>query len=117
MVSRLNPFRPTRWEHQRDQSRLIWFTKTAEELDSDKSIYVRGSRGSGKTTLLRSVCSEDVTRNTSLRMQRSLSDFSHLGIYVRFPDHLSASLSFRSWEAAFPCPARADFEFHKYFSL
>ncbi|MBF9234446.1 ORC-CDC6 family AAA ATPase [Microvirga alba] len=117
MVNRLNPFRPTRWEHQREDFRLIWFTKTAEQLDSEKSIYVRGSRGSGKTTLLKSICWEDLTNNVSLKMQRTLADFSHIGIYVRFPDHLSSSLSSRAWKAAFDKPEVADWEFHKYFSL
>jgi hypothetical protein len=113
----LNPFRPTRWEHQRDGYQLIWFTKTAELLAAEKSTYVRGSRGSGKTTLLKSICWEDLSKNTSLRMQRSLADFHHIGVYIRFPDHISSSISYPAWEALYPDAIHPEFEFHKFFSL
>ncbi|WP_425339266.1 hypothetical protein [Brevundimonas alba] len=113
----LNPFRPTRWEHQRDGFQLIWFTKTAELLAAEKSVYVRGSRGSGKTTLLKSICWEDLSKNTSLRMQKSLSDFAHLGIYIRFPDHMSSAVSFSSWSEIYPDAPDPTLEFHRYFSL
>lgn len=113
----LNPFRPTRWEHQRDGSQLIWFTRTAETLAAEKSVYVRGSRGSGKTTLLKSICWEGLSKNTSLRMQKSLSDFSHLGIYIRFPDHMSSAVSFSSWSEIYPSSPEPALEFHRYFSL
>lgn len=113
----LNPFRPTRWEHQRDGYQLIWFTKTAELLAAEKSVYVRGSRGSGKTTLLKSICWEDLAKNTSLRMQKSISDFSHLGIYIRFPDHMSSAVSFDNWPDIYPSAPDPSLEFHRYFSL
>jgi alpha-D-ribose 1-methylphosphonate 5-triphosphate synthase subunit PhnL len=90
----LNPFRPTRWEHQRDGYQLIWLTKTASLLAGEKPVYLRGSRGSGKTTLLKSICWEDVARNTSLKMQKGFAEFSHIGIYIRFPDHLASSPEF-----------------------
>lgn len=113
----LNPFRPTRWEHQRDGYQLIWFTKTAELLAAEKSTYVRGSRGSGKTTLLKSICWEDLSKNTSLRMQRSLADFHHIGVYIRFPDHISSSISFTAWESLYPNAIHPELEFHRFFSL
>jgi hypothetical protein len=113
----LNPFRPTRWEHQRDGYQLIWFTKTAELLAAEKSTYVRGSRGSGKTTLLKSICWEDLSKNTSLRMQRSLADFHHIGVYIRFPDHISNSISFEAWGALYPSAIQPELEFHRFFSL
>jgi hypothetical protein len=113
----LNPFRPTRWEHQRDGYQLIWFTKTAELLAAEKSTYVRGSRGSGKTTLLKSICWEDLSKNTSLRMQRSLADFHHIGVYIRFPDHISSSISYAAWEALYPNAVHPELEFHRFFSL
>lgn len=113
----LNPFRPTRWEHQRDGYQLIWFTKTAEQLSADKSIYIRGSRSSGKTTLLKSICWEDLARNSSLRLQRSIASFDHIGLYVRFPDHLSSTVASDNWEKIFPDSPRPEIQFHRFFSL
>lgn len=117
MAPPLNPFRPTRWEHQRDGYQLIWFTKTAELLAAEKSTYVRGSRGSGKTTLLKSICWEDLSKNTSLRLQRQLSDFQHVGVYIRFPDHISSSVSYEAWEALYPGAVQPGLEFHRFFSF
>jgi GTPase SAR1 family protein len=116
-VGDLNPFRPTRWEHQRTGHHLIWFANTAEQLTDDKSVYVRGSRGSGKTTLLKSICWEDLTRNPSLKLQRKLTDFSYIGVYVRFPDHISASLSYSAWDRIYPLSPNPDLEMHRFFSL
>ncbi len=116
-VGDLNPFRPTRWEHQRTGHHLIWFAHAAEQLTEDKSVYVRGSRGSGKTTLLKSICWEDLTRNPSLKLQRKLTDFSYIGVYVRFPDHISASLSWSSWERIYPLSPNPELEMHRFFSL
>ncbi|WP_342166600.1 hypothetical protein [Methylobacterium sp. SD21] len=112
-----NPFRPTRWEHQRDGYQLIWFTRTGDELASEKSIYVRGSRGSGKTTLLKSVCWEDLAKNESLRLQKRLSDFRHIGVYVRFPDHISSAIVSSRWAEIYPNAADPEYEFHKFFTL
>lgn len=113
----INPFRPTRWEHQRDGYQLIWYTKTADLISREKSVYVRGSRGSGKTTLLKSICWEDLCRNSSLKWQRSFTDFSHLGLYIRFPDHISNAFSPGSWSGYFPDAPDPIQEFHQYFSL
>lgn len=115
--TRLNPFRPTRWEHQGNGLQLIWFTDVAQQLAAEKSIYVQGSRGSGKTTLLKSICWEDLAQNESLRLQRRLADFDHIGVYIRFPDHLSAAVSQASWRDLYPSTTRPDLEFHRYFSL
>jgi hypothetical protein len=112
----LNPFRPTRWEHHGDGRPLIWFTETAEMLAADKSTYVYGSRGSGKTTLLKGICWEDLCHNHSLRLQRKLADFSSVGIYIRFPDHISGSMSFMDWASVFPNVKDAEYEFHRFFS-
>lgn len=112
-----NPFRPSRWEHQRTGRHLIWFTDTAETLSGDKSVYVRGSRGSGKTTLLKSVCWDDLTQNESLQMQRKLSDFDYLGVYVKFPDHISESLSRSDWGTLYPNAPDPELELHRFFSL
>lgn len=113
----LNPFRPTRWEHHRDGRPLIWFTATAEKLCGDKSAYVYGSRGSGKTTLLKGICWEDLSHNESLRLQRRLADFPHIGIYIRFPDHVSASMGVEDLAVLFPNAADARLEYHRFFSL
>jgi len=113
----LNPFRPTRWEHHSDGRPLIWFTEAAEALAVDKSTYVYGSRGSGKTTLLKGICWEDLAYNESLRTQKNLADFRHLGIYIRFPDHISASMSFFDWQRIFPNVSDPDYEFYRFFSL
>lgn len=113
----LNPFRPTRWEHQRAGHHLIWFAHTGEALTGDKSVYVRGSRGSGKTTLLRSICWEDLTSNPSLRLQRKFQDFDFIGVYIKFPDHVSASLSYPNWAKLYPSAPDPDFEMHRFFSL
>lgn len=115
--SSFNPFRPTRWEHQRDGYQLIWFNSTADLLSGDKSVYVRGSRGSGKTTLLKSICWEDLARNQSLRLQRTISSFDHIGLYLRFPDHLSSSVASNDWAKIFPDSAQPDLQFHRFFSL
>ena len=115
--STINPFRPTRWEHTRDELQLIWFTSAADVLILEKAVYVKGSRGSGKTTLLKSICWEDLAKNTSLRLQRTLGDFNHLGVYIRFPDHISASFSFAAWSRAYPDAPEPEFEFHRLFSL
>ena len=117
MQSTINPFRPTRWEHTRDDNQLIWYTSAAAILAGEKAVYVRGSRGSGKTTLLKSGCWEDLAKNASLRMQRSLGDFDHLGIYIRFPDHISASFSRNAWQSAYPNAPEPDLEYHRLFSL
>jgi hypothetical protein len=87
-----NPFRPTRWEQQRDGHQLIWFSPVGDRLGGDKSVYVRGSRGSGKTTLLKSICWEDLLDNESLKSQRKITDVSHIGVYIRIPDHLSNTI-------------------------
>ena len=93
MTEITNPFRPTRWEHHRDGKPLLWFTKTANELAAPKSVFIYGSRGSGKTSILKSICWEDLAGNDSLRLQRNIADFEHIGIYIRFPDHISQSLN------------------------
>lgn len=113
----MNPFRPTRWEHQRDGFQLIWFNKTAELMSANKSIYIRGSRGSGKTTLLKSICWEDLTRNSSLRLQRTISDFDHIGLYIRFPDHISSSVAVNNWAKIYPDSPQPELQFHRFFSL
>lgn len=113
----LNPFRPTRWEHHTDGRPLIWFTKEAEELAAEKSTYVYGTRGTGKTTLLKGICWEDLCFNESLRIQRRLGDFSSIGIYVRFPDHIAGSMSFDDWASIFPSIAKPYFEFYRFFTL
>ncbi|WPZ24058.1 hypothetical protein UM399_07575 [Sulfitobacter pontiacus] len=112
-----NPFRPTRWEHQQDGQQLIWYTDTADELVAEKSVFVYGSRGSGKTTLLRGICWEDLTQNQSLRLQKRVTDFDHLGVYIRFPDHISASFSEKVWGKPLANVNDPEFEFHRIFSL
>lgn len=112
-----NPFRPTRWEHHSDGLPLIWFTPTAEQLAGDKSAYVHGSRGSGKTSLLKSICWEDLLNNPSLKLQRSLTDSRHIGVYIRLPDHVSGSLGFLNWQELFPNAPQPDWEFFRFFSL
>lgn len=112
-----NPFRPTRWEHQRDGFQLIWFTDAAGILSAEKSVYIRGSRGSGKTTLLKSICWEDLARNKSLRLQRTVSSFDHIGLYIRFPDHLSSTVTSENWALVFPDSPAPEFQFHRFFSL
>lgn len=113
----LNPFRPTRWEHHTDGRPLIWFTKEAEELAGEKSTYVYGTRGTGKTTLLKGICWEDLCFNESLRIQRKLGDFGSIGIYIRFPDHIAASMSFEDWPSVFQGIANPQFEFYRFFTL
>jgi hypothetical protein len=112
-----NPFRPTRWEHHSDGFPLIWFSPTARLLAEDKSAYLYGSRGSGKTTLLRSICWEDLVKNESLMLQKDLKDFQHIGIYIRFPDHVSGSMNFLNWVNLFPDTPNPDLEFFNFFSL
>ncbi len=117
MLQNANPFRPTRWEHHQVGDALIWFTKTADQLSQAKSFYVYGSRGSGKTSLLRSVCWEDLAFNPSLKMQRKLADFSHLGIYIRFPDHVSASMDIDQWGHDPDNEQQGELDYHRFFSL
>ncbi|MGP9820030.1 ORC-CDC6 family AAA ATPase [Salinarimonas sp. NSM] len=117
MDAEINPFRPTRWEHDHTGLPLIWFAPTARALAGDKSAYVHGSRGSGKTTLLRSICWEDLLRNPSLRLQRKLSDFKYIGVYVRLPDHVSQSMGRADWQEIFPLARHPELEFHSFFSL
>ncbi len=113
----VNPFRPTRWEHHSDGHPLIWFTPTSEVLAGEKSAYVHGSRGSGKTSLLRSVCWEDLISNPSLRLQRSIVDSRNVGIYVRFPDHISDSMGMLDWGKLFPQAPNPATEYFRFFSL
>jgi hypothetical protein len=113
----INPFRPTRWEHHSDGLPLIWFPSTGELLAGDKSAFVYGSRGSGKTSLLRSICWEDLVRNPSLMLQRTLADSRHIGIYIRLPDHVAASLGFLHWDDLFPGSQQPEWEFFRFFSL
>lgn len=113
----MNPFRPTRWEHDSSGAPLIWFTPTAVHLSGDKSVYVYGSRGSGKTTLLRSICWEDLLSNPSLQIQKTISDFNHIGIYIRLPDHVSGSMGYMGWDEIFPGSPNPDYEFFRFYSL
>lgn len=115
-IATMNPFRPTRWEHHADGRPLIWFTSEAEELSADKSTYIHGTRGTGKTTLLKGICWEDLCFNQSLKMQRRLADFGNIGIYIRFPDHIAASMSFTDWKSVFPKVPEPAFEFYSFFS-
>lgn len=117
MSVQINPFRPTRWEHHSDGRPLIWFTPTSEQLSQEKSTFIRGSRGSGKTTLLKSICWDDLVNNESLHMQRSVEDFRHIGLYLRFPDHISSSVSVMDWQAMFPDAPDPELEFYRFFSL
>jgi hypothetical protein len=78
---------------------------------------VRGSRGSGKTSLLKSICWDDLTSNESLQLQRRVGDFRHIGIYVRFPDHISESLASADWKLIFPNAPNPDYEFFRFFSF
>ncbi len=117
MATQINPFRPTRWEHHSEGRPLIWFTPTAESLAQEKSTFVRGSRGSGKTTLLKSICWDDLVHNDSLTMQHSLDDFQHIGIYLRFPDHISTSMGLVEWTSLFPAAPDPELEFYRFFSL
>lgn len=112
-----NPFRPTRWEHHREGQHLIWYSALANKLAAEKSIYVSGSRGSGKTTLLRSICWEDLVNNTSLRMQKKLSQLQSIGCYIRFPDHLSSALASVDWGKIYENAPNPDLEHHRFFSL
>ncbi|TPI28301.1 hypothetical protein FJW08_21235 [Mesorhizobium sp. B3-2-1] len=117
MAAVANPFRPTRWEHESSGSPLIWFTPTAGHLAADKSVFVYGSRGSGKTTLLKSICWEDLFSNPSLRIQKTISDFNHIGVYIRLPDHVSGSMGYMRWSEIFPDSPRPDYEFFRFYSL
>lgn len=112
-----NPFRPTRWEQHLDGKHLIWYSSTSNELIGSKSAFVYGNRGSGKTTLLRGICWEDLTYNDSLRLQKTVSDFDHVGIYVRFPDHMGASFSEKVWRRSLGHLGDPEIEFHRSFSL
>ena len=113
----MNPFRPTRWEHHREGQQLIWYSEFADTIAAEKSFYINGSRGSGKTTLLRSICWEDLARNTSLRMQKTISEVANIGCYIRFPDHLTSSLSAVKWSKVYPQAPDPELELHRYFSL
>lgn len=113
----LNPFRPTRWEHHTDGRPLIWFTEEADDIAASKSTYVYGTRGTGKTTLLKGICWDELCYNESLRIQRRLGDFSSIGVYVRFPDHIAGSMSFDDWRSIFPNIISPDFEFYRFFTL
>lgn len=117
MAVQLNPFRPTRWEHHSEGRPLIWFTPTAENLAQEKSTFVRGSRGSGKTTLLKSICWDDLLNNESLKLQHSIGDFQHIGVYLRFPDHISSSMGLVDWAELFPEAPEPELEFYRFFSL
>ena len=117
MTEITNPFRPTRWEHHRDGRPLLWFTNAARELAAPKSVFIYGSRGSGKTSLLKSICWEDLAENDSLRLQRHIDDFEHIGIYIRFPDHISQSLDYNEWYAQFPNAANPALAYYRFFSL
>jgi hypothetical protein len=113
----VNPFRPTRWEHHLDGRHLIWYTEVADELTAEKSTFVYGNRGSGKTTLLRGICWEDLAYNESLRLQKKVSDFDHVGVYIRFPDQISSSFSEKVWKNAFDGLGDPLGQFHRIFSL
>lgn len=113
----LNPFRPTRWEHDSSGLPLIWFTPTAALLAGNKSVYVHGSRGSGKTTLLRGICWEDLVNNPSLRLQKKLSDLPHIGVYIRLPDHVSGSMGNVDWAKIYPDSVSPNEESFRFFSL
>ncbi|MFP3385875.1 hypothetical protein [Tritonibacter sp. SIMBA_163] len=55
--------------------------------------------------------------NPSLRLQKKFEDFNHIGIYVRFPDHISTSLHHPSWKHVLSSAPNKDLEYHSLFSL
>lgn len=112
-----NPFRPTRWEHHGSGRPLIWFSSAADDIIGHKPTFIYGSRGSGKTSLLRSICWEDLIENESLKLQKSFRDFQHIGVYIRFPDHVSSSLYYYDWGKFFPASPSPELEYHNLFSL
>lgn len=112
-----NPFLPVRWEHHGNEHPLIWFSETAEKISQDKSTYVAGTRGTGKTTLLKSICWKDLLENPSLNYQKTLGDMDHLGIYIRFPEHISSSLGHIDWQELFPGLSENELEEQYFFSL
>jgi hypothetical protein len=73
--------------------------------------------GQRKNYPTQSICWEDLSFNESLKLQRKLADFSHLGIYVRFPDHVSASMSYGAGKNLFPNAASPEFEYYRFFTL
>lgn len=113
----LNPFRSARWEQNFNGRNLIWFSATSNELIGSKSTFVYGSRGSGKTTLLRGICWEDLLQNESLRLQKRISDFEHIGVYIRFPEHMGSSFSEKVWRKSLGHLGDPEIEFHRSFSL
>lgn len=112
-----NPFRPTRWEHHGSGRPLIWYSSAADDIIGHKPTFIYGSRGSGKTSLLRSICWEDLLGNESLKLQKSFHDFRHIGVYIRFPDHVSSSLYYYDWGKFFPDSPSPELEYHSLFSL
>lgn len=112
-----NPFRPTRWEHHGSGRPLIWYSSAADDIVGHKPTFIYGSRGSGKTSLLRSICWEDLLENESLKLQKKFSDFRHIGVYIRFPDHVSSSLYYYDWAKFFPSSPSPELEYHNLFSL
>lgn len=112
-----NPFLPTRWEHHGSNLPLIWFSETAKKITGDKPTYIAGTRGSGKTTLLKSICWEDLVNNPSLQAQRTLTDLDYIGIYVKFPEHISTSIGTQDWSEIFPNISESEAEANSFFSL
>lgn len=113
----MNPFQPNRWEKQSPASALIWFSPQAAELTKPTSYYVSGTRGSGKTTLLRSIYWKDLQTNNSLKLQKSLTDFEQIGIYLRFPDFAASTGSDEFIARTFAASAAPEWEYADYFSM
>lgn len=107
-----NPFLPTRFEF--DRSPLLWRSPHALEIEqSDKNVYLKGSRGSGKTSLLRAINWRERLDNPSLNSGTNDLSWPSIGLYLRLPDHMSQSMHKVPWglisETAEPDALAADY--------
>ena len=95
-----NPFRPTRFEHQRDP--LIWISPGVRRLEDLKSAYVAGTRGSGKTSLLKAIHWRERQYNSTVRDQLGEDAPDYVAVYFRLPDYLTTAIGVVDWSRAFP---------------
>jgi hypothetical protein len=92
----LSPFAIQKWEDESDN--LIWLPPEFFEWESQKSIFITGSRGTGKTTLLQGFVWSQRLKNKSILDQlegRDPFEKRYIGIYLSIPNYVNNQ--FENW--------------------
>jgi hypothetical protein len=95
LVTAPSPFRVNRFELETSHNLYYLPPEVFPILEASKSTYLVGSRGTGKTTLMKALSWEEQLSNPFLKQQLDgdISTRRYIGLYLRVPEHQSASFS------------------------